>query len=88
MRNKATKEYKITGDYVARKQISDGFGKDTVTTWRKSYAEISSEINAAGFLIEQIVDPIPTEDMKTESPQKYLKLSKIPEFTVFRLYKI
>ena len=87
-KNKTTKEYKITGAYVAKKQISDGFGKDTVTTWRKSYAEISSEVYSSGFLIERIIDPIPTEGMKTEFPGKYIKLMKIPEFTIFRLYKI
>ena len=88
MKNKETKEYKIIGDYLARKKIPDGFGKNTVTHWKKSYSEISSEIKSSGFLIEQIVDPMPTEEMKGEFPEKYKKLSKIPEFTIFRLLKV
>ncbi|MEQ1500275.1 MAG: class I SAM-dependent methyltransferase [Parcubacteria group bacterium] len=87
VKNKETKEYKITGDYVARKKLPDGFGKNTITCWRKSYAEISAEIHSSGFLIEQIIDPMPTEGMKSEFPEKYKKLTKLPEFTIFRLLK-
>ncbi len=87
-KNKITKEYRITGDYIARKKISGGLGADTVTTWRKSYAEIAAELHDTGFLIEQIVDPVPTEEMKVKFPGKYDKLMKIPEFTIFRLLKV
>lgn len=87
VKNKITKEYKITGNYVARKKLPDGFGKNTITCWRKSYAEISSEIHSSGLLIEQIIDPMPTEGMKKEFLGKYEKLNKIPEFTIFRLLK-
>lgn len=87
-KNKETKEYRITGDYIARKKLPDGFGKNTITCWRKSYAEISSEIKSSGFLIEQIIDPMPTEGMKEEFLEKYKKLNKIPEFTIIRLIKV
>jgi|ERR1035437_1059605 ubiquinone/menaquinone biosynthesis C-methylase UbiE len=87
IKDKETKEITITGDYLNRTKLTNGFGKDTVTTWNKSFSEISSEITLSGFLIEQIIEPRPTEEMKNLFPEKYKKLNKIPEFVIFRLLK-
>lgn len=86
-KNKISGKVKIVGSYLDRKKLSGGFGKNTVTTWRKSFSEISSEILSAGFLIERIEEPRPLKKMETLSPQTYKKLNKIPEFVIFRLFK-
>ena len=86
-KNKITKEVTIIGDYLGRKKLTDGFGKDTVTTWCKSFGEISSEISSSGFLIERIVEPKPLKELADIFPEKYKKLSKISEFVIFRLLK-
>lgn len=86
-KNKETGEYTFTGDYLGRRELVDGFGKDSVTTWRKSFGEIASEIHSSGFLIEQVVEPRPTKGMQKVSPEKYKKLNTLPEFVIFRLLK-
>lgn len=87
VKNKETGETKVTGDYLNRAKLTDGFGKDSVNAWHKSFGEISSEIATSGFLIEQIVEPRPLEEFKKLSPEKYEALNKIPEFVIFRLIK-
>ncbi len=86
-KNKETKEVVIVGDYLSRSQLKNGLGKNTVNTWYKSFSEIAAEIKAAGFLIEQMVDPKPLKELNDLFPEKYKKLSKIPEFAIFRLLK-
>lgn len=86
-KNKNTKEYTITGDYIARKKIPDAFGENTITCWRKSFEEISGEIQKSGFLIERMIAPTPLDQMKNEFPGDYQKLTKIPEFVILRLIK-
>jgi ubiquinone/menaquinone biosynthesis C-methylase UbiE len=85
--DRETDEVSITGDYLAKKKIEDVFGKDTVNVWNMPISDISKAIKAAGFLIEQIVEPRPTKEMMETKPDSYLRLSKIPEFIIFRLLK-
>jgi len=91
LKDRKTKKIIITGDYLGITKIGNGLGSglgsDNVITWRKSFSEISSEIFSAGFLIEQIVEPNPLKGLKNIFPEKYKKLSKIPEFVIFRLLK-
>ena len=86
-KNIKTGKITITGDYLARRKLVDGFGKNSVTTWRKSFSEISSEIASSGFLIEKIADPKPLKKLQKIYPEKFKKLTKIPEFAIFRLLK-
>lgn len=86
-KNIKTGKITVTGDYLKRRKLIDGFGKNSVTTWRKSFSEISSEIASSGFLIERIIDPKPLKKLQNIYPEKFKKLSKIPEFAIFRLLK-
>lgn len=85
-KNKVTGEVKIYGDYVARKVVH-GDKKLAVTTWTKSFGEISSEVTQAGFVIVSIVEPKPDPKMKDVSPADYETLTKIPDFVIFKLQK-
>ena len=87
-KNKITKEANITGDYIAKKKVIDAFGKDTVNFWHLSIGEISKHISNAGFLIVEIVEPIPGNRIKELRPETYKRLQKIPEFIIFKLIKI
>lgn len=89
IKNKTTDELSIIGNYLDRKSLSDTLGKvGTVTSWHKSISEIVQEARTAGFVIENFVEPKPLPEMEAISPRSYKKLSKIPEFMIFKLIKI
>lgn len=50
-------------------------------------SEIITEAQAAGFIIDRLVEPKPLEEMKTVSPRTYEELQKIPGFLIIRLLK-
>ena len=56
------------------------FRRAPLTTW-------CAEFRDAGFLIEQLVEPLPAESMKARYPETFDKLSNEPFFIVFVLQK-
>lgn len=86
-KDKTTGEIKITGDYINRKGLR-GPEDFAVTTWYKSFGEISSEISQSGFLINNIVEPRPDPKMQKLAPGDYETLNKIPAFAIFKLIKL
>ncbi len=87
LKNKKNKEIILVENYLERTKVFNGFGKDTVNMWHKPLGEIVSELNFAGFLIEKIIEPKPLKKLKTLFPKTYNKLTKTPEFLIFRLLK-
>ena len=85
---KATGEFTITGDYLAKRKTIDALGKNTANTWTMPIGDIAAMATDAGFFIERLVDPRPLEALKEIDPQTYNRLSKIPEFVIFKLRKI
>jgi SAM-dependent methyltransferase len=83
-----TGEFIITGDYLAKRKIIDALGKNTANTWTMPIGDISTAATDAGFLIERIADPRPLEELKAIDPQTFYRLSKIPEFIIFKLRKM
>lgn len=83
-----TREVKITGDYFAKRKTIDALGKNTANTWTMPIGDIAGAAADAGFLIERFVDPRPLEELKEIDPQTYYRLSKIPEFLIFKLRKM
>lgn len=82
--NKQKKEVAVIGSYMERRPT----GYDTnVTTWHKPFGEIFKEISSAGFTLDTLLDPTPLEEMRTKAPLHYQRLSKIPDFAIFRLLK-
>jgi len=75
----------ITGDYLRHRPIKGAHWN--VTAWHKSFGEIVSEIVASGFIIKDVVEPMPLDEMKKISRAKYKKLNKIPYFLIFKLQK-
>jgi hypothetical protein len=56
------------------------FRRAPLTTW-------CAEFREAGFLIERLVEPLPSESMKGPFPDTYNKLTAEPFFIVFVLVK-
>ena len=77
------------GDYFATKQITEmwrkGSGEFEVTFWRRPLTEMTRSIAAAGFVIEQLVEPMPAPELRERSPRDYANLSTRPQFLFFRL---
>lgn len=77
------------GDYFATRQITEmwkkGSGEFEVTFWRRPLTEMTRAIAAAGFLIEQLVEPQPVPELRERSPRDYATLSTKPRFLFFRL---
>jgi len=76
----------IVGDYMHRKAFI-GQGTFNVTTWHKSFSEISKESSKAGFVITNIIEPNPLPKMEKLSLVSYRSLLKIPDFLILKLLK-
>jgi SAM-dependent methyltransferase len=78
----------LGGNYFTDEVIEDSwntgwnvrFRRAPLTTW-------CAEFRDAGFLIDQLVEPLPTEAMKAGFPDIYAKLMEQPFFIVFVLLK-
>lgn len=75
-------------DYFATELLHDEwehFGK--VTFYRRPLTAMSRDLSAAGFQIEQILEPKPTEGFRVANPTAYAKLTTGPWFLVIRAIK-
>jgi len=76
-------------DYFAKKQSTDCWTKQCVsfdvTYWRRSLAEISREIEQAGFVINSIAEPMPDESLASVEPKTHDYLTTHPHFLFFRI---
>ena len=53
-----------------------------VQFFRRSLTHITDALNAAGFLIERIVEPVPTPGFREVKPESYERLLQRPEFLI------
>ncbi|MFG1999687.1 class I SAM-dependent methyltransferase [Spirillospora sp. NPDC048911] len=56
-----------------------------VRVWRRPLTAIFGEFRAAGFLVDELVEPRPDEEMATRYPEDYAELEEAPAFIAFRL---
>lgn len=63
-----------------------GFGGEPVTvpSYRRPLGAIAGALAGAGFIIERIVEPLPTEEFRRADPEDYAVLSREPGFLVIR----
>ncbi len=65
-----------------------GFGTPVcVPSYRRSLGAVINPLLEAGFVLERILEPIPTEQFKQEAPQDYEELSRRPVFLCARAVK-
>jgi ubiquinone/menaquinone biosynthesis C-methylase UbiE len=62
-------------------------GDQAVQFWREPLSVLCSAATGAGFLIEQLIEPVPAETMRDRYPEDYEKLSREPGFLILRLLK-
>jgi len=65
-----------------------GFGIPVrVPAYRRPLNAVLNPLLKAGFVLEQIIEPIPTEEFKLADPKGYEELSKQPGFLCIRVMK-
>lgn len=55
-----------------------------MVSYRRPLSEIVMPLAEAGFLIEELLEPLPTEDYRSAAPEGYAKLLKQPSFLCIR----
>ncbi|HEX6930822.1 MAG TPA: class I SAM-dependent methyltransferase [Streptosporangiaceae bacterium] len=58
-----------------------------VRFWREPLSSLCAAATSAGFLIEQLIEPLPAESMRERWPADYEKLTTEPGFLILRLLK-
>jgi ubiquinone/menaquinone biosynthesis C-methylase UbiE len=78
-------------DYFAVKQVTETWHKGgqpfDVTFWRRPLTAITAAISGAGFVIDRLVEPEPSPELRQRDPQSYDKIRSRPTFLFFRLIK-
>lgn len=78
----------LGGSYFEDGQVTETWSKGwEVTTQRVPLTTLTAEFHAAGFVIEQLVEPRPLAAMASSHPEDYARLSTVPAFILFRLRK-
>lgn len=62
-------------------------GDWAVRYWREPLTSLCEAVHQAGFLIERLVEPLPSSSMRDHSPGDYEKLQRQPGFLNLRLVK-
>lgn len=82
------KNIKVHGDYLNSHSIQDQwFDKIKVTYYHRPFSETINEILTAGWQIEKIIEPKPTESSAKLHPGFYTINQKIPLFIIYKLRK-
>jgi len=78
-------------DYYAIRMVEDewsSFGEPVrVCYWVRPLGALTDALAGAGFVIEQMLEPQPTEECRQRFPEAYAKLSKKPWFLCVRARK-
>jgi SAM-dependent methyltransferase len=77
-------EYYGTGNYFDVEQVEctwTGFGKKVVMpSFRRSLQEVLMPLIESGFSIQQVIEPIPTEEFRRNDPKRFASLMHRPGF--------
>ncbi|HLX94758.1 MAG TPA: class I SAM-dependent methyltransferase, partial [Verrucomicrobiae bacterium] len=74
-------------DYFAVELLEDEWDIGKVTFYRRPLTDMSQALDAAGFFIERLLEPRPTEDFRRVNPEGYERHTKNPLFLVVRARK-
>ena len=65
-----------------------GFGIEVrVPSYRRPLGEVINPLIEAGFILERILEPLPTEQFREKAPEDYEELCRRPGFLCFRAVK-
>ena len=62
-------------------------GEYEVRYWREPLSGLCAAAAGSGFLIEQLIEPLPAQSMRERYPKDYAKLTTEPGFIILRLLK-
>lgn len=74
-------------NYFGNQYIEDEWKIGTMRYFRRPLTKISEDLEVAGFLIERLLEPMPTEAFREVHPKAYERLSKNPWFLFVRAMK-
>ncbi len=81
-------EYFATNNYFSVEQVEcewTGFGTHVVMpSYRRSLEEFLTPLLNAGFLLDRVVEPLPTDNFKDADPVRYESLMYRPGFLCVR----
>jgi len=63
-------------------------GDQQVAYWREPLSALCAAATGVGFLIKNVVEPLPVETMRSVSEAAYEQLSVAPEFLILELVKL
>lgn len=72
------------GSYFTTERVQDTWDVGTVRFYRRPLTAITEALFTAGFVIERLVEPLPTEAFRLMEPKGYERLKKEPGFMVIR----
>jgi SAM-dependent methyltransferase len=65
-----------------------GFGKPVrVPSYRRPMSAVLDPLLAAGFMLERLLEPVPTDEFRREKPEDYFELTRRPGFLCVRAAK-
>ena len=71
-----------TNDYFSTEHVKDRWWVGDVEFYRRSLTEIFASLRDAGFNVDRVIEPIPTEDFRVAEPATYVRLMHQPEFLI------
>jgi SAM-dependent methyltransferase len=79
------------GSYFDTSLVTDNWptpaGQQPVSYWTEPLSAVCAAATTAGFLIAELIEPLPAPSMRARYPEEYRKLSEQPFFLVLRLLK-
>ncbi len=80
-----------TNNYFKLEQVRyiwRGFGKPVdMPSYRRPLCEVINPLIGAGFILDQILEPLPTEEFAEKDPEDYEQLMRSPGFMCLRAIK-
>lgn len=80
-------QYFKTENYYALDFLEDNWDIGRICFYRRPITDMSRDLQAAGFLIERLLEPQPTEEFRQINPKEYERLTRNPQFLLIRALK-
>ncbi|RFS82119.1 class I SAM-dependent methyltransferase [Actinomadura spongiicola] len=79
---------RLGGSYFTEEPVEESLSPDRdwpIRAWRRPLTSICAEFRAAGFFIDELLEPRPVPEMAERYPDDHAKLELLPAFLAFRL---
>ncbi|XRQ10116.1 class I SAM-dependent methyltransferase [Actinomadura welshii] len=82
---------RLGGSYFAEERVEESLNPDRdwpIRAWRRPLTAMCADFRAAGFAIEELLEPRPVPEMAGRYPEDHAKLEVLPAFIAFRLIPV